>query len=360
MFDMKKHIKWSKIKVGLVITIALLTLLVAVFFAGNIQDFFLAKTHLKVQFQEIEGLRRGAPVWILGIEEGSVKNIHLDPVHGVIVTISVNKKVLGYLKRDSRATILTMGLLGDKYVELSTGSPTGQPIQPGETIKGTTEKRVRDLMENSAVTIGKMGEFIVKLDDLVTSFGKGERTIGKLISDPAVYNDLKNATGGLSLLIADMRSFIADVKNSQGTMKKLIDDPTLYNKVVATASGLEEMSKTINKSSGTLKRLIEDPSLYDKMVTTVSDLEAFSKKLKEGHGTLGKLIESPELYESLNKDLKQLSSILERIERGEGLAGALIKNSELSRELEETIVELKNLLKDIKEHPKKYFKFSVF
>jgi len=360
MFDMKKHIKWSKIKVGLVITIALLTLLVAVFFAGNIQSFFLPKTDLKVQFRDIEGLRRGAPVWVLGIEEGSVKNMHLDPVYGVIVTISINRKVLGYLKKDSEATILTMGLLGDKYIELSTGTPTAGPIQPGEVIKGTTEKGMRDVMEISAATIGKMTDVIDKLDDLVTSIGRGEGTIAKLISDPAVYNDLKNTTGRLSLLIADMRNFIADVKNSQGTMKRLIDDPTLYNKVMATVSELEEFSKTVNKSSGTLKRLLEDPSLYDKMVTTVSDLEAFSKNLKEGHGTLGKLIESPELYESLNKDLKQLSSILERIERGEGLAGALIKNSELSRELEETIVELKNLLKDIKEHPKKYFKFSVF
>ena len=353
MFDMKKQIRWSKIKVGLVITIALLALLAAVFFAGNIQNLFIPKVDLKVRFPDIEGLRSGAPVWILGIEEGSVKDMHLDPVYGVIVDMSINKNALKFLKKDSRATILTMGLLGDKYIELSTGSPAAKPVEPGEMVKGTTQKGIRDVMETSAITIGKMTEVIDKLGSLVTNIESGEGTIAKLISDPAVYDNLREATGKLALLIEE-------IKNSRGTLGMLIEDPSLYNKILATASELEEFGKTINKSSGTVKKLLEDPSLYDKMLATASELDEFSRKLREGHGTLGMLLENPELYENLNKDLKQLSSILERIDKGEGLAGALISNRELAKELEETIGELKNLLKDIKEHPKKYFKFSVF
>ena len=73
-----------------------------------------------------------------------------------------------------------------------------------------------------------------------------------------------------------------------------------------------------------------------------------------------RLAEDAELYDGINRAARQLSMILERIERGEGVAGSLVRDTELSRELKETVSELRELTRDIKEHPKKYFKFSVF
>lgn len=343
MFDAKKQVRWSQIKVGLVITIAFLILLIAVFFAGNIQNIFLKKAEFKIQFKDVVGLRKGAPVWILGLEEGSVKDITLDASHGVIVTIAVNRNALQFVKKDSRATILTMGLLGDKYVELSTGSPQVEPIRSGEMIQGSSEMGLREVM----------GQFIDRIDSLVTKIERGQGTIARLLNDPALYNNLLGATHGLSALMED-------VKNSKGTLGLLIEDPTVYKKILAATSSIEEFAKKINESPGTLRHLVEDPSLYDKALTAASQIEEFSRKLNEGQGTLKRIIEDPALYENLNRDLKKIHSILERIETGEGVAGALIQDKELAKELKETIAELKDFLKNIKEHPKKYFKFSIF
>ena len=343
MFDSKKQLRWSKLKVSLVITIAFLVLLLAVFFSGNIQNIFSKKTELKIQFKDVVGLRKGAPVWILGIEEGSVKNITLDPTLGVIVTIAVNKNALQFIKKDSHATILTMGLLGDKYIELSSGSPTAEPVRPHETIQGSSEMGLREVM----------GQFIDKIDRLITGMDTGQGTIAKLLNDPTLYNNLAGASQNLSAILED-------VKNSRGTLKLLMEDPSLYKKISAAASSLEEFSGRINQSSGTLKNLIEDPALYNKILAAASQIEEFSRKLNEGQGTLKRIIEDPALYENFNKDLKEISSILERINKGEGLAGALIQDKELTKELKDTVAELKELLKNIKDHPGKYFKFSLF
>jgi len=343
MFDSKKRLRWSKMKAGLVITLAFLILLVAVFFAGDIQNIFLKKTELKIQFKDVVGLRKGAPVWILGIEEGSVKNITLDPIHGVIVTIAVNKNALEFVKKDSRATVLTMGLLGDKYIGLSTGSPSEEPIRPGETIKGLTEVGLRDVMN----------QFMERMDNLVTTIQKGQGTIAKLLNDPTLYNDLAKATHNLSALLDD-------IKNSRGTLRLLLEDASVYNKILAATSSMEEFARRINGSSGTLKNLIEDPALYNKILAAASQIEEFSRKLNEGRGTLNRIIEDPALYENLNRDLKEISSILGRIDKGEGLAGALIQDKDLTKELKDTIAELKELLKNIKDHPGRYFKFSLF
>jgi len=353
MFDVKKQLMWSKLKVGLVVTLALLVLLFTVFLAGSIEDIFSPKIALRVQIEDVRGLRKGAPVWISGIEVGSVKHIRLSGEYGTIVTLSVNKSTLKYIKKDSQASILTMGLLGDKYVELSAGSPRAEPIQPEDIIKGASQIDLKNVMEIGTSSIQKMSDFLTKLEHLVTKIEKGEGTLSKFINDPSLYDNLRESTKALS-------STLREIRDARGTVKLLIEDPALYNRMVAASASLEQFSKSINESSGTLKKFIEDPALYNRLLTAASSVEEFSRKLNEGKGTLKKLAEDAELYDNLNKASLQLSSILERINKGEGVAGSLLKDEGLATELKENIVSLNELIKDIKEHPKNYFKFSVF
>ncbi|MDI6891147.1 MAG: MlaD family protein [Thermodesulfovibrionales bacterium] len=319
MFNIKKQLLWSKLKVGLVITLALLTLFIAVFFAGSIERILSPKADLKAQIQNVKGLRRGAPVWVSGIEVGSVKSIDLHPVYGTIVTLSIDRNALGFLKKDAEASVLTMGLLGDKYIELSNGTQGAEPIKPEDMIKGATQFELKDVMEASTSSIEKIAGFIGKLENLVTKIEKGEGTIPKFLTDPSIYENLRETTKTLSLVLKDIES-------GQGTINMLLEDPSLYNKLLATSSSIEELSKKIKESSGTLNKLIEDP----------------------------------ELYENLNKASQQLSSILEKIEAGEGIAGDLIADRKFASDLKDTVMEIRELTKDIRENPRKYFKFSLF
>lgn len=385
MFDMRKQLRWSKVKVGVVITIALLILLAALFFAGGIEEVFSPKIDLKVQFQDVRGLRKGAPVWIFGTEVGAVKKIDLDPTLGAVVTISLKKNFQGFIKKDARASIMTMGLLGDKYIELSTGSPKAEPIGSGEMMKGSVPVEISEVMETAGISIGKIGDFIQKLDSLILKIETGEGSLSKFLTDPSIYDNLNRSVKTLSLTLEE-------IKGSRGTLKMLMEDPSLYQRIVSAVGSIEEFAKKtnesvgeitrkVNESQGTLKKLVEDPSLYDKALTTVStieqltrnmegisqDIATFSKGLNERTGTLKRMMDDPSLYDNLNQSSVHLSSILKRIDQGEGVAGALLKEKELIKELEETLVEfrgtageLKELLKDIKTNPRKYLKFSIF
>jgi phospholipid/cholesterol/gamma-HCH transport system substrate-binding protein len=378
MPDVKRKLRWSQLKVSLVITLALFVLLVAIFFAGGIETFFSPTVMLRVQFKDVKGLRKGAPVWINGTEVGSAKGIELDPVHGTIVSIAVAKGTQGFIRKDSQASILTMGLMGDKYIELSTGSPVAEPIRPNDIIKGTAQTEFTDIVETSAVTIQKVSELTARLDHLVTGIEAGQGTVAKFLADPSVYDNLKNATHTLSKTLDDFKS-------SRGTLKLLIEDPSMYDRALAAITSIEAFSSTLNKGSGTLKKLVEDPSLYDTLLATASemetfsrkassDLDALSKKLKDEKGTFQRLVENPELYDNLNRSSQALASILSRVEQGQGMAGALVRDDEMVREMKDAVskvkalsaemegfaVELKALTKDIKENPKKYFQFSIF
>jgi phospholipid/cholesterol/gamma-HCH transport system substrate-binding protein len=212
-----------------------------------------------------------------------------------------------------------MGLLGDKYVELSSGSPDAELIKSGDMIKGTAVVELKDVAEISASSIKQMSDFINKLDRLVTKIERGEGTFAKFLTDPEIYVTLKDISKTLSVVLHE-------IKDGQGTFKMLLYDPSLYNRMLAATASVEEFTLVLNDRQGTLRRLAEDPALY----------------------------------ENLNRASQQLSSIMEKIDSGNGVASDLITNEKLASDLKDTITDIKELTKDMRDNPKKYFKFSLF
>ncbi len=333
MFDRKKQLRWASLKVGLVLTAALAVLVVVVIFAGGLEEMFTQRAELRALIRDVKGLRTGAPVWISGIEVGYVKKIKLHPEHGTVVVLAIKKDALSSLHTDSEASIMTMGLLGDKFIDLSPGTPASGPIDPGLFVKGASQIEFTDVVEASAVSLNKMTDVIGKLDILVTKVESGEGTVAKFLTDPAVYNNIRETTRSLNAILQR-------IERSRGTAQMLIEDPTLYEEMKKAASTIAAAS---------------------------TDLAAFGRKMNSEQGTLHKLAEDPALYDNLNDASRKLSAVVGRVDRGEGLAGTLVRDDQFSQEMKDTVAELKalsaelkELVADIKAHPRKYFKFSLF
>jgi outer membrane protein OmpA-like peptidoglycan-associated protein len=129
-------------RVGVLIVLGLLFLSIGIFLIGN-KDFLFSSTYsLKADFQNVGGLNNGADVRIGGIHEGTVKEIDLPSQSDgkVTVVMSLRSATRKIIKKDSRASIKTEGLLGDKYIEISFGSPNADAAQDGDTIASETPK----------------------------------------------------------------------------------------------------------------------------------------------------------------------------------------------------------------------------
>ncbi|MEW6570937.1 MAG: MlaD family protein [Nitrospirota bacterium] len=326
MFDKKKQLMWSKLKVGIVFTAALFILFGTVFFAGGIEEILTPKVRIKAQLKDVRGLRKGAPVWVSGIEVGSVRSIDLSKKYGTVVTMAVNGDAIKFVKKDSKASVLTMGLLGDKYVEISAGSADAEVVKPGDIIEGGAQLEIQDIVNASLVSLTTINEFIKELEGVIEKFERSEGTLAKFLKDPSIYDNLKETTESLSALL-----------------------------------------RRFEKSEGSLKMFVEDPTLYHRLSRTTASLEEFSSKLASESGTLRRLVEDPELYENMDNASAQITSILTRIEQSKGLAWSLVNDEELASEFRDTLDQLRSSLKEfnelvaeIKQRPKKYFKFSIF
>jgi|Deesub1362A_J573_1020465.scaffolds.fasta_scaffold00289_38 phospholipid/cholesterol/gamma-HCH transport system substrate-binding protein len=353
MYDHVKHLRWAGLKVGILITIALIVLVLAVLFAGSLEGLFTSRVEVYAVFDDVKGLRKGAPVWFAGIEVGSVKSLQFMPQQRIRATISLDPDVLKYLKKDSRATILTFGLLGDKYMEIDPGSKGAEPLEPGDTIQGTSQIEIGEVVETGKESIERLSEFIKTLDEIIRKIEKGEGTVARFIRDPSVYENLKETTGELARLLQRLEA-------GEGTLGRLMRDETIYQDISSSVKDISAFAESLKTSEGTLNKVIKDPALYERFLRASESLEEFTDRLARSRGTLGRLIEDESLYENINSVSERLAVLLERVEKGEGVMGSLIRDEELSTELKTTLKELNALIKDMRDNPRRYFKFSLF
>ena len=351
--DYVKHLRWAKLKVGIVITIALVVVFLAVMFAGNIEKIFAPKVSVYAVVNDVKGLREGSPVWFSGVEIGSVKRIQFTIHHKIKIEMSIVSDALKYLRTDSMANILTLGLLGDKYVEITPGSNIAEDLKVGEVIMGSTQIEIQDVVETSQESIAKIADFVVMLEELLVKVDKGEGTISKFIQNPDVYDNLSATLGELKILIKK-------IEDGKGTVSRLINEDRLYVDAASSVEDVKLFAKTLRESEGTLNKLIKDPSVYDRFQRASESLDTFMQKIGNSEGTVNRLIEDESVYENINAASEKLNNILSRVDQGEGLMGSLVKDDELSQELKSTLKELNFLVKDMKEHPSRYFKFSLF
>ena len=154
----------TALRVGVLVVMALVFLSIGVFLIGN-KDFLFSSTYrLKAEFQNVAGLNNGAAVRIGGIHQGTVKEIDLpsQPDGKVTVVMNVKSGTRNIIKKDSRASRKTEGLLGDKYVEISFGSPKAEPIGEDGTIASETP---RDISEQAQVLADEARAGIVAFRD---------------------------------------------------------------------------------------------------------------------------------------------------------------------------------------------------
>lgn len=199
----------STARLGAFILAALAMFGVVVFLIGNKQFLFSRTYQIKAPFDNVAGLEEGAPVRAGGVRIGTVVKIDLphQPEEKITVDIELANRTQEVIRRDSIASVETEGLLGAKYVAISFGSSESESVRDGDVIESTPPIDYSDLAKRAAEMLGSAKEAIdysktaignlnESTGDLKSITGKidgGNGTLGALINDRAVYQNL-NAT----------------------------------------------------------------------------------------------------------------------------------------------------------------------
>jgi phospholipid/cholesterol/gamma-HCH transport system substrate-binding protein len=298
------NLPWSELKVGLILVVALIVGTVAVISFSGIREYFRPTFPLTTRFAQVSGLKPGAVVMLSGVHVGNVTGLVLVPGEGrgVEVAMAVFTAHQDEIRADAIASLGSQGLLGDKYVELSPGTAEAPPVSPGSTIAGTAPTDISQVVDQAQDAADRLARLLDELTALAKTAREGQGTAGRLLSDPALYDEARGAAKAMT-----------------GTA----------DEVTRTAEAYQDLGKRLNE-------------------------------MLESDGSLGRLARDAEPFERLNDALGRLDTVLERVEKGEGSVGKALNDPELTDELTGLIKDLRELVRDVQENPKKYVQFTLF
>ena len=322
--------KSSELRVG--VFVAALTVIGAamLFVVGGSVELLEKRYTLRSKWPDIQGLVPGATVRLAGYNVGEVTNIRFSDSLServMLVEMKVKTEYQERIREDSVARIENVGVMGDKIVSLSMGSPELPVLSDGAEIQSeapldlaTNMQKVSGILDKTH-NIGRKVDLMLgddqeaakaslarsfdHLEALLYETQHGDGMVHALVYDKALASSVRNTVRNLELMSGDLRTTTHAIRHGDGIAHELIygeDGRKLAVELSQLADALTQLTKDVKDEESLVHALIYDPSkkqLLDDLTVMAGELRVASEAINHGDGTMGMLAHDPALYEDL-------------------------------------------------------------
>lgn len=339
----------SELQVGLLLIVTLVVAAIGILLVGQKENVFRSKNEYFILFTSVSGLSSGSPVQLDGVDVGSVERVVLaeDPGQSRIEAwVTVDSRYAERVRADSEARIKTLGLLGDKYVEITSGSPEMPQIPDRGEIPAAPATNVDELLASGEDVISNVTAITFSLRNILADMEKGEGLLGKLIKDSETNDRLTDSLVGT---LESAERLMTNLETGAGPVPTLLNDEAMTRRIEAVLVRLENLTAALEEGDGLVPALLHDPepkerfeNILARLDETVTNLEALTSTLETGDGLLPKLLNDEELGGEASEDLKELLENLRRVSdklnQGEGTAAQLLNDPEIYQALNDILI----------------------
>jgi phospholipid/cholesterol/gamma-HCH transport system substrate-binding protein len=301
----------STVRVGLTVVVAVGLAMAGTFLIGREQRFWERKQSYEIRFTRTNGLRISSPVSLAGVDIGSVQSVSFPKnpsVNYIAVSVSISGRAAPRIREDSLARIRTIGLLGDKFVEIAGGSPQSPMLPPGSIIPSADPIDYEALLGESGDIITNIVETTNSLKNVLASIEQGEGLLGQLVKNreqgTTTLADLQRTVKHVEATTASLERMVKDVESGKGAIGVLLkrgeETRRLLSSLDHAARELETLTARLGRAQGALPQLIHDKdygqALLRDLREAAANLAEFSEKINRGNGTVAELVNDPSLY----------------------------------------------------------------
>ena len=304
---------WEQVRVGIFLIIVLAMGATALVLIGRSGNVFGERYQLVTLVRSAAGLVPGAEVQLAGQAVGQVDRVVLIPPEdrpesgqAVALWLNVRVSVQSQIREDSRAQVRTQGLLGDRLIDIRPGSAGARILQDGDTLHAASSVDFDALIAEGSEAVGDLVEITSNLAELTRGVLEGEGTIGRLVTDAALYDRLVSLAGSMDTLVA----VAAD---ADGPVMRMLEDESLYLSIRSTLTSLDSVAAGVARGEGSLGRMLTTDSLYAALLGSITRMDSLLASLESGEGAMGRLFTDPVLYEELLKTMVDFGSLLEAV-----------------------------------------------
>jgi len=268
----------NELKLGFFVALGILAVLTTITLLGNFS--FKSKYKINVYFADASGLPKKAKVKISGVDVGSIKNIVLENDKAKIILL-IDNKIKIY--SDAQIKIVSMGIIGTKYIDIKPGTPSNRLLLDGDNISGIETDSLEEMLSSVAKQVGTVfnnistginEDFFKNLAETVANLKKVSKTIA-------------DKEKSISAVIDNFENFSSDL--SEMTRQNKEDIRTLVLELKKISFKVDEIVTKINDGKGTLGTLINDEEMAKELKQTVTEIKTTVQQIQSVTGKASKL-----------------------------------------------------------------------
>jgi phospholipid/cholesterol/gamma-HCH transport system substrate-binding protein len=337
---MERGILALRLRIGAFVVVAIVVFLGIIYLLGAQARYFERKYDLVAEFPEVGGLIDGATVRLAGVQIGRVTDVQLAPQVGgkVRVTLTVARRFQDRIRKNSEARIVTQGLLGDKLVEISPGSPEYPPLAPGDVIASEEPVETSRIFGEAAKTLATVNRLAGAVQGMVEKLekaGTAENLAATVESARRVAAQLEGmgrdgTYGELAATVRSARRIAEEVEKGKGLLHALVyDEPETLRRLNALLGSAQDvLARTRDGQSAVGVLLSPDSARAGRsLVAAMEALGRGADRASPDGGLLSALLYDPQ-YKTVAADMQVVArnfrDVSERLARGQGLLGGLL------------------------------------
>ncbi|HLG95114.1 MAG TPA: MlaD family protein [Bryobacteraceae bacterium] len=291
----------TNVKVGIFIVAGVLLFSAGLFIIGSRNQVFAHHYYIYTEFANLDTLESGAKIRVSGMDAGEVSDVALpgQPNGKFRLTLKVDEKFQKLIRQDSKASIETAGMVGNKYVNIVKGTNNSPDCRAGCTIPSEEPFEIGDLM--------KQGNNLVKTaEGTITDIKqRADSTIGHVdglivAMSPNVQRIASNGAN----ITDNVNGIVTGVKNGQGTVGKLLTDTQMAQNVEDTIGNVKQASTNVRQASQRANQMatqLQRENIPQDVHQTVANARDMSEQMKKA---VGDFLNSPK-NESTAENLRE-------------------------------------------------------
>lgn len=259
----------NQIKVGIFVLIGILFTMGSIFMLGANKSLFSKFAHIYAEFDNVQGLARGSVVSLSGVVIGNIESIDFVKEKNLLkVDMKIEKEFLPRVFQGSEVEIRTQGALGDKYIYILPGDPRAIPVSDEAILPVAKATDLFNVISERGKETEQLFDIISEIHKLIKSLNQ-DNNIPKLVFNMSeASKELKNLTQKANILISDIQDngstskqikgtveklnhILTKVDKGEGTLGALINDTSLHDQLKAFLGGSQKKNqiKSIMRSS---------------------------------------------------------------------------------------------------------------
>lgn len=270
-------------RVGFFVAAAIAIFVLAIYFIGSKNNFFNSKLAIKCNFKDVKGVVQGNIVRFSGINVGNVKDITITSDSTVEILMSIREDYAQYIYKNSLVEISQDGLMGNKLLVISSGTPGTGHINDGDVLKPKNGLDIDNLISQVNDILVNAKSTIANLDSITGKLNSGEGDIGELLTKKTLTSKLGLMADNMNTTLTNVNSITQKINSGQGDLGKLVNGNEITTQAKTVLSGLnttttnansvlDNLSKTtnnINNGDGALSLLLNNKKTAENVDTTI-------------------------------------------------------------------------------------------